>query len=492
MNHTRRNLLKALGLVGPSYFASSLGSRRSARAADPTIPTRILFFYTPHGTLLRQWVSPPSGATAPTETSFELGPILKPLQPFKSNLVLLEGLDFQSGYVDPLGTPSDHEGGQAHSLSATNRASAKTAGGISIDQLIAKQINAPSPVTALPSLELSARNAGSGATFNTSWSGSGALVPPISDPAVAYKRLFPNGPPTSSQPSAAQMAAAAAGRRQKSILDGVLSEFNAVKQPLSSADKAKLDSHAALIRDLEARQQLGTGSTPGATCSAPTQSAITSPYMADCPQGSGTNCLKDATTAFTSLAVAALACDLTRVITLDVDQMASSMFGVSDIHTFLHSMDDLDWYSNDHFGTKNSISATAMDAGNIQIGVKFFAAYAQLMADLLQKLSAVPEPDGSTLLDHTIVVWCGEIGSTNHTDFMVNYVLAGGGGVPFKTGRYLKLPRTQPKTSRDYYATAGLPHNNLFVSLANAVGLTNVTTFGNSSVCTGPLTQLKG
>jgi hypothetical protein len=74
----------------------------------------------------------------------------------------------------------------------------------------------------------------------------------------------------------------------------------------------------------------------------------------------------------------------------------------------------------------------------------------------------------------------------------MNYVLAGSAGGFLKTGRYLNLPRTPNPPHGDGYLNVGLPHNNLFVSLANAVGLTSVTTFGDSSVCTGALPQLRG
>jgi len=115
-----------------------------------------------------------------------------------------------------------------------------------------------------------------------------------------------------------------------------------------------------------------------------------------------------------------------------------------------------------------------------------------MMANLLQQLAAVPEPDGSTLLDHTIVVWCSEFGTPNHLYFMVNYLLAGGGAAGLTPGRYLSIPRVKSTSSADYYANAGVPHSNLFVSLANLMGLSNVTTFGNPKTCTGPLTQLTG
>ncbi|HEY2902144.1 MAG TPA: DUF1552 domain-containing protein [Polyangia bacterium] len=483
MTFTRRNLLRALGLGGTAaYFAPR---DRAARAAAAAIPTRILFFYTPHGSLFRQWVRPPAGATAASETAFELGPTLMPLAAFKNKLLLLEGLDMQSQYVDGISPMNGHVGGQTHALSAISRANNAAAGGISIDQFIAKSINMPTPVTPLPSLELSARSNAANAPFVTSWAGSNALVPPITSPTAAYTRLFPQGPP-SAQPDP---GAARAAMRRKSILDATLAEFSAVSVPLAANDRAKLDSHAALIRDLEVRVQLMGNTT---NCSAPDQATVTGPYAKDCPKAIGAPCLTDSMDAFIQLSVAALACDLTRVITLDMEQFPSALFGVDDIHAFLHSMDDVFWYANDRWGTKTVIPATTMDPKNIQIAVSFYAMYATRLATLLGTLDAVKETDGSTLLDHTLVVWCGEIGSTNHTNFMINYLIAGGGAV-LKTGRYLSLPRTSPtKVPGDYYPNAGLPHNNLFVSLANAMGLSGVTTFGNPAVCTGPLANLTG
>lgn len=495
MHVTRRNLLRALGLGGSAYFLpSALGRSSSARAATATIPTRVLFFYTPHGTLLRQWVAPPAGATAMTETSFALGPVLTPLQPSFKKLNIVEGLDFRSEYVDPTAAKDGHYNGQTHALSAANRATPSAAGGASIDQFIAQQLNSPTPVTPLPSLELSARYDAGSANMAVSWSGSNALVPPMTDPAAVYTRMFPSGPP-SQMPSSMDSAASAVTRRRKSVLDAVLGEFNAIKQPLSSNDKSKLDAHADLIRKLEAEQSLPVAA-PG-SCVAPANKTVAStPYAQDC-RPKGPNCVNEAAAAFSTLATAAFSCDITRVITLDIDTFPDAMFSdnpnvakAGGIHQFLHGMDDLFWFEKDRYGTNPSISATTKDPTNVATAVKFFAGYAQILQGLLQQLDAVPEPDGTTLLDHTIVVWCGELGTSNHLSFWVNYLLAGGGAAGIKTGRYLSIPRNQPLSSQEYFHNSGMPHNNLMVSLANLMGLSKVTSFGNSSVCTGPLTQL--
>ena len=53
-------------------------------------------------------------------------------------------------------------------------------------------------------------------------------------------------------------------------------------------------------------------------------------------------------------------------------------------------------------------------------------------------------------------------------------MLAGTGGGPLVTGRYLN------------YEGQGLAHNNLLVSILNAMDIPD-TTFGKPSWCTGPL-----
>jgi hypothetical protein len=477
MEMNRRNLLRALGLAGPAYFAPSLGPRKAHAAAAP-IPTRILFFYTPHGTMFRQWIKTPAGAAAATETNFDLGPILEPLSAFKSKMIVLQNLGMASLKGDPIAAADGHTNAQTHALSATNRANTMSAGGISIDQFIGQSINMPSPVTALPSLELSARSNAGIAEFRTSWSGSNALVPPMTDPGAVYTRLFPNGPPSSQ----AQTAAAALAARRKSVLDAVLGEFNGVKSKLSATDKAKLDSHAALIRNLEI--QLGLSPNATGECTAPTQATIAKPYATDCPKGTGNNCITDATTAFTDLVVSAFSCDITRVVTMDITQLPTATLAGDDLHAFLHSIDDTHWALYGDKALNLPEHAVAEDPVNVATGISFYAQYSKILANLLAKLDAIKEPDGQTLLDHTVVIWCGEIGGSNHTENAMNYLLVGGAGGYFKTGRYLGY-----KVPANGY---GPPHNNLFVSLANAMGLSNVTTFGNPSVCTGPMTQLRG
>jgi hypothetical protein len=100
------------------------------------------------------------------------------------------------------------------------------------------------------------------------------------------------------------------------------------------------------------------------------------------------------------------------------------------------------------------------------------------VAYLLDKLDAVQEVGGGTMLDSTVLLWGNELGIGNsHSYKNIPWVLAGGGGY-FKMGRYLQY--------------TDQPHNNLLVSICHAMGMTDVTTFGIPELCTGELSGLTG
>src|ERR1700683_4133860 len=84
----RRTFLR--GLVGTSIALPLLDSMIPAltaatkTAASPK--TRLGFVYVPHGAVMNQWTPATEGA------GFEFTPILKPLEPFRSQLTVFTGL----------------------------------------------------------------------------------------------------------------------------------------------------------------------------------------------------------------------------------------------------------------------------------------------------------------------------------------------------------------------------------------------------------------
>jgi hypothetical protein len=102
--------------------------------------------------------------------------------------------------------------------------------------------------------------------------------------------------------------------------------------------------------------------------------------------------------------------------------------------------------------------------------------YAQQLAYLCRKLDAIPERDGKSLLDHTLIVWGNELSKgNNHSHDDLPFVLLGGAGGALKMGRYVNFPARG--------------HNDLLLTICRAMGLDNES-FGNPKHCSGPLGAL--
>jgi hypothetical protein len=461
---SRRNLLQLLGMGAAASLAPKLGSR-PARAQSAPIPKRIVFFYTNHGSHRPAWLPVgAAGAPMPTETAFELGELHQPLAAFKQDLLLIDGLDMTSGDVQTLQAANSHIRGHCHSLTATEMADANMAGGISIDQHIAQAVNQPTPLTLLPSLEI---GVDPNQEARISFAAASQLLPIERDPRNTYMRLFPNGP---TPPAMVDRAP----QQQKSVLDFVNAEFAALSPKLGKDDRDKLDAHASAVRDLEARLGLG-----GMRACTPFDMTLLSGIPS---QNSNHDAWYDATgDVFMRLIQSAFACDLTRVVTFNMEAIpnkragyTSGAFGTTDLHDLVHKVAD----------SKNALS---MDTGAIAVVKQFHTEYAKEFAKLLGYLKAIPESDGQTVLDHTIVLWCGEIAEGGHDLHLLPWLTAGSGGGTIRPGRYLKLPRVANQMWPVY--SAGPSHNDLFVALANAMG-SGITTFGDGSICKGALAGL--
>src|SRR5688572_25261370 len=89
---SRRYFLRGAGGVAVAlpFLSAMIGT---ARAVE--FPKRFVVFFTGLGTVKPSWV--PTG----TEKSFTLSEILSPLEPFKKQLLVLEGLDMESAHHGP-------------------------------------------------------------------------------------------------------------------------------------------------------------------------------------------------------------------------------------------------------------------------------------------------------------------------------------------------------------------------------------------------------
>jgi hypothetical protein len=163
----------------------------------------------------------------------------------------------------------------------------------------------------------------------------------------------------------------------------------------------------------------------------------------------------------TELLVMALACDTTRVATLQWQEALGNDSTFTWLgHTETH-------HDISHKGDGDATGQQQM----IAIGTWF----SEQLAYMLQLMSEIPEGDG-TMLDNTVVLWCNELAKGNaHNRIDMPYVLAGSCGGYLRPGRWLQYANTS--------------HNDLLVSLCNAMDVP-VNTFGNPAYCSGPLPNL--
>jgi hypothetical protein len=158
--------------------------------------------------------------------------------------------------------------------------------------------------------------------------------------------------------------------------------------------------------------------------------------------------------------VSALACDLTRVVSLQWG-------GEGGDAGFLPWLG----FPENHHDLSHQASNPVAKGKLVQIG-NF---YASQVAYLIDKLKGVQEGT-QTLFDRTLIVWLSGLGDGfTHSHDGLPFVLAGSLGGQLHPGQHIQAN--------------GLPQNNLHVSILNAMGVP-ATTFGNPAYCTGPLTGL--
>lgn len=449
----RRRFLRG-GLAATAVIPLLDAERAFAQAAAPR---RLVIFYTPNGTIGSEWR--PRG----TETAFTLGRILKPLEPFRAKLLPLGGVNMA---LADAGFGSHHTRGVGGLLTGRpilsgtfQSAGPPTAGwaaGISIDQHIARTLNPP---TAFKTLELGVQVIDAEVRGRLSYLGASQPLPPLESPYDAFDRVFAGVSPAGPAPApAGPMDRLRAQRR--TVLELVREDLAAVRARVGASDRLKLDAHLTSVQDIERRLVPPTpsgGTMGGAACALPAAGArmdVRAP--ANMPAIGKLQM---------DIAATALACDLSRVVTLQWTHAESNQsfphLGITGAH---HTMS--------HAGDTDAAAQENLTKINVW--------YAEQLAYLLGKLDAVREGD-RTLLDNTVVLWCNEVGKgNNHAHRDLPFLLAGSCGGHFRTGRFV-----------DYQAGggAGHPHNNLLVSLAQAMG-TRDTTFGDPAHCTGPLPGL--
>lgn len=468
----RRSFLRRMGLAGAgAYFLPSLLPKQASAQGTP--PRRFLLFYTGHASPYYSWSMRQPGLSESAAWEFALGglsrsdfsEIYAPLHPFRDKLLLLDTLSNPVG-LEMKGAGGGHFGGPASLLTGSSITKDKNnrAQGPSIDQFIASQTLVSGGVR---SLEL-----GFGNPYPIVW-GSGGNSLPLSSAADVFDRLFAGRglggavappPPPAVTPTLTRADRIAQAR--KGILEHTRQRYRLLASHISAEERMRLEAHADLIGDLALTLAGPDDSDGGSDILRPVASA-------GCyePNRGTPGDFAGRVDAMGQTVAAAFACDLTRVASIQLPQMGVRDFGGpagADVHQDIA-----------HHGDQGG--------GSYQNMVKYYVKHAEHFASVLGSLDAVQEPDGSRLLDNTIVMWVPECGSWVHQMSHVPVVLAGGGG--FRMGRYLHWDNIDPVgfdggNGGTRYSNLGPSISRLLVSISQQMGI-DTNQVGNTASAFG-------
>jgi len=441
---TRRHFLRGLGAsVALPAFASLLPARlMGASSADKLAvtasgaPLRAAFLYFPNGSIPADWWPKKEG------TDYELSKTLEPLAQCRRHLQVLGGLEDRSAQANEDGA-GDHARANGTFLTGVRLKKSATdiRAGISIDQVLAREIGA---LTRFPSLELTCeteRPSGicdSGYScayqFNLSWSSPSTPMTAESNPRLVFERLFGAGAP-------GQRAENLRRRRQeqRSILDFVLQDARAMQRRLDPGDQAKLDQYLTGVRELEVRihraEKLGDPKDP----MTPAPAGVPATY------GEHLDIMFDILTL-------AFQTDSTRVATMllahDGSNRSFSDIGIPEGH---HDL-------SHHFDNEEKKRKVA----------EIDRWYVKQLASFLGKLEKVRDADGHSLLHNSMIVYgSGNADGNRHSHDNLPIILAGAGGGTLTPGRHIQHAKA--------------PAANLFLSMADRMGLRHLPRFGEST-----------
>ena len=413
---SRRRFLVGLGSsIGLPTLESARILVSAASAAQQGVattasgaPLRMAYLYIPNGVNVEKWKS---------------GETLAPLQKYRENFSVIEGLECQKATSGGDGA-GDHARSNAAFLTGVRpkkTAGADIALGQSVDQFAAERLG---EATRFRSLELATdgvRKSGScdsgyscAYQFNLSWRSDTLPMTPESNPRLLFERLFGKGAGKERQEGRARRLA-----KKQSILDFINDDAKALQKELGVSDQMKLDEYLTGVREIERRiEQSEKWSLPNIE-------------GVQKPQGIPPSYQEHLRLMF-DLMLLAFETDSTRVATFALAHEGSNRnfnhIGVPEGH---HSL-------SHHDHQQDKLDKIA----------KIDLFYTEQLAYFLEKAQAKKDLDGQSILDNSMFLYGSGIADGDrhaHSDLPI--VLAGGGGGTLSPGQDIKLAHDTPITN---------------------------------------------
>ena len=440
---SRRDLLKAAGAT----LAVPLFLKNAFAAPAPGAVPNLVLLHTTNGT--HQAAFWPAAGTfdSPILHTLLTDPVLGP------KTTLIKGIDYH-----PIGNPSGNGHDQGfHGLYSGFDSIAgpggSFGGGISLDQRIAREV--PFPAGKLKNIHCGVQavnyqaiNAG---RISFSAVGPAQQIPCELDLYALYNTVF--GTPSTGNTTADQAAAQTLLAQRKSILDLVASDLTALENRLGPNERQKVDLHLTAVRDFETRLATShTSVVAGCSNVKPSQTGVNT-------SGQGNEANAEVLEhLFMEFIANTVGCNMVGVL--------SFQFGRGGDHFHYK------WLNIPGTPADCHDLVAHLDTGDPNIARIFTAIkvwYTTIVSELATRLSMIPQGNGTTALDNSLVVWGNEIATGPHGMTNIPIVLLGGAA-----GRLAKT---------GYVVDAGpQPHHRLGATVLNIMGIP-AAGFGGFPTC---------
>jgi hypothetical protein len=401
---SRRTVLRGAGAsialpLLDAMIPAATALAETAAAAKP----RLAFIYFPHGAIMDHWTPSSEGR------DFEMSPILKPLEPFRSKLTIVSGLENRPGM-----SATVHAIVPGTWLTCVHpRQTPERYGGISIDQMAAEKLGQDTP---LPSLEVGMESGGVGGACDRMYGCSNSStisfrtpttpLPMEYNPRKLFQRLFGRG-------DSAEERDVLAGQ-YNSMLDMVAEDAASLKGQLGARDRAELDDYLETVREIERRVEKAKHSDI---------SKVTLP-----PVPAATMAWDDQLKLMFDIMAIAYQANLTRIVNF---MMAAEVSGQT--YPQIQIPDAF-----------HPLSHHANDPVKIQKLIKLQTYHSEHLARFLKKLQELPDGDG-TMFDHLLMMYGSNMSNSDrHNQFPLPITLIGGACGKVKGNQHLKYADKTP------------------------------------------------
>ena len=388
---SRRTVLRGVGAAIALPLLDAMNPAAKALAQTPAgkVPTRLAFVGFPHGAIMDQWSPAQTGAT------FDMSPILSPLEPLRKHLTIVSGLRNKPGE-----TPEPHGYIESTWLSCVkpwDHGVGDASAGMTADQLAVKHIGQD---TRLPSLELTTSQVGA----RLSWRTATQSLPQEGNPRTVFQKLFGQGDTAEER---AQILA-----ETGSILDRVQGQANRLQGTLGVRDRAIVSDYLDSVREIERRVQMAAKQD---------DSNLDVP---DAPVGVPNDITEHFKLMFDLMALAFQA-DITRVLTFSMDREAS-------MRTYTNLGIAEAFHPLSHHGNNPEKMAKL---------VQIQRYHTEVFAKFVERLSKAQEAGGSVLDHSTILFGSNMSNSDKHNNDPLPSAILGHANGKIKGGQHIKYPQ---------------------------------------------------